>query len=159
MHMRCRSFFLLLTVFALSYLTVAPVTFAEPSDQPELEPWVGQYTFAEILQEAYVWDHNITIYKDDTEYYAEISVDGRQTQIRLLSKVVDDSTAIRFLFDKHLPGNQFDRFTPGDFLLGFAMRGSTLLTEWGKLTPNIPQYENTGVYFEKNTPAGVLQTR
>ena len=142
-----KSLFLYTIVSALLCVVSVSVIHAGPVEASGLDSWVGQYVFKENPEEGSFWIHTITIHKKDGEYYAEINVDGRQTQICLLAKVTGNGNAIQLVFEKHLPDNMFDSYTPRQLLLRFAMQGSALLTEWGKLTPVATKFETTGEYY------------
>jgi len=147
-----KSLFLYTIVSTLLCAASVPVTHAGPFGVSGLDSWVGQYVFEETLEEGSFWIHTVTIYKNDGQFYAEINVDGRQTQICLLAKVTGNGNAIRLVFEKHLPDNMFDSYTEGQLLLSLAMQDAALLTEWGKLTPVAMKYDTIGKYYIFVTP-------
>ena len=147
MKTRLKSLFLYTIVSALLCVVSVSVIHAGPVEASGLDSWIGKYIFEENPEEGSLWIHTVTVYRNNGEYYAEINVDGRQTQICLLAKVTGNGSAIRLVFEKHLPDNMFDSYTPGQVLLSFAMQGPALLTEWGKLTPVATEFEAIGEYY------------
>ncbi|MDP4095090.1 MAG: DUF5991 domain-containing protein, partial [Bacillota bacterium] len=55
-----------------------------------LESWVGDYMFSEHADPDENMFYSITVYKQDTVYYAQISIDGFQTLKRLQAKAYGD---------------------------------------------------------------------
>ena len=149
MKVHYQSFLLYLAISAVLCLTSGSVTSASSAGKSNLDSWLGQYRFVEAPAELSTWKHSITIYKDSREYYAHITVDGRQTQMHLQAKVEGDNGAIHLIFDKYLPENMFESYTPGQFLLSLRINGSTVFTEWGALKPLGTERQDAGVYFEK----------
>ena len=147
MKMRSVSIFLYLFITILTFGASVFAVHAGPFDGTHLDSWVGEFTFGEALEERLFWTHTIVVYKNDGKYYAKINVDGQQTQICLLAKVTGDDNEIQLVFDEHLPDNMFNTYILGQLLLCLIMRDSTLLTEWGELTPIGAKYEKVGEYY------------
>ena len=143
--------------FFLSLIAFVSAALAGFACASELDPWVGTYAFEDDLGDGYFWEYRIIIYKDDADYRAEISVDGRQVMLRLLARVVGDGNSVQLVFDRYLPDNSFDVYRPGQLLLALEWRDSTLLTKWGRLSSALED-GIVGVYFEKVAPADPQQT-
>ena len=137
--------FLCLFLSIILFSASGSIVHAGPIDGTHLDSWVGEFAFEEALEGSF-WTHTIVVYRNEREYYAKINVDGRQTQISLLAKVTGDDNEIQLVFAEHLPDNMFNSYVPGQLLLCLKMRGSTLLTEWGALTPIGTKYKNVGEY-------------
>jgi len=120
---------------------------AKTVSQP-LEFWIGDYTFSEFAPQNQNMFYRFTIYKDDGNYYAEISIDGFQTVARLKAKVAGDEKYITLLFDKYLPNNIFEPYVEGEVLLNFEKNNSQLYTYWGGIQPILESNKKSGkIYF------------
>ena len=51
----------------------------------------------------------IKIYKENNEYYGDISIDGFQTMKRIRTKAVGDKNSVNLVFDTYLPDNVGER--------------------------------------------------
>jgi hypothetical protein len=122
---------------------------AEKSDVSILETWVGNYSFSEFVPPDQNMIYGISIYKEQGNYYADISIDGFQTIERLRAKVEGDKNSIKLRFDKYLPDNRFEPYEVGDILLSFEKKGPDLNTLWGKIEPIDKSNKKSGnAYFE-----------
>jgi hypothetical protein len=116
---------------------------------PTLESWIGDYTFSEFAPPDQNMFYTISLYKENSDYYAKISIDGFQTIERLQAKVSGDENSIILLFYKYLPDNQFEPYTEGDTLLSFEKRNSDLYTSWGKIQPMLESNIKSGEEYFK----------
>ncbi|KNY25863.1 DUF5991 domain-containing protein [Pseudobacteroides cellulosolvens] len=131
----------------IQLINVTPI--AEKSDDSLLETWVGNYSFSEFVPPDQNMFYGISIYKEEGNYYADISIDGFQTIERLRAKVDGDKNSIKLRFDKYLPDNRFQPYEVGDILLSFEKSGSDLNTLWGKIEPIDKNDKKSGSpYFE-----------
>ena len=93
--------------------------------------------------------YEVSIYNEDSNYNAQINIDGFQTITRLQAKVIGDENSIKLVFEKYLPDNIFEPFNKGDLLLRFDKKKSKLTTFWGGLQPMLERNNESGkVYFE-----------
>lgn len=116
---------------------------------PTLESWIGDYTFSEFALPDQNMFYEISIYKDNDNYYAKISIDGFQTIQRLQARVSGDENSIKLLFYKYLPDNLWEPYQEGDILLSFEKRDSNLYTFWGKIQSILESNIKSGeVYFK-----------
>ncbi|MFW6016143.1 MAG: DUF5991 domain-containing protein [bacterium] len=114
-----------------------------------LESWVGEYEFSEFAPPDQNKFYEISLYKENSNYYADISIDGFQTIIRLQTKVIGDENSINLVFEKYLPDNLFESYNKGDILLSFEKENSEIYTSWGEIKPMLESNEKSGqVYFE-----------
>lgn len=116
---------------------------------PSLETWVGDYTFSESAPPDQNMFYEISIYKENDNYYAKINIDGFQTTERLLAKVSGDENSIKLTFYKYLPDNLFEPYSEGETLLRFEKRNSQLYTYWNKIVPMLESNTKSGeIYFK-----------
>ena len=83
---------------------------------PKLESWIGDYTFSEFAPPNQNMFYRISIYKENGNYFAKITIDGFQTIERLQAKVSGDDNSIKIFFSKYLPNNRFESYVEGDIL-------------------------------------------
>lgn len=118
-------------------------------DSETLESWVGNYLFSEYAPPNQNLFYEISIYKEEDDYFAKISIDGFQTMKRLKTKVSGDENTIKLLFDKYLPDNLWESYDEGDILLSFEKRNSKLYTFWGEIQPILESNAKSDkIYFE-----------
>ncbi|PUA37040.1 hypothetical protein C8Z91_22085 [Paenibacillus elgii] len=114
-----------------------------------LESWVGEYEFSEYAPPDQNRFYRISIYKEDKSYYATIDIDGFQTMVRLQGQVEGDGKAVKIIFDKYLPDNLWEPYSPGDVLLRLEKTDSALNTFWEKIHPMLKDHDESGkTYFE-----------
>ncbi|WP_163854794.1 DUF5991 domain-containing protein [Paenibacillus elgii] len=114
-----------------------------------LESWVGEYEFSEYAPPDQNRFYRISIYKEDKSYYATIDIDGFQTMERLQAQVEGDGKAIKIIFNKYLPDNVWEPYSPGDVLLRLEKTDSALNTFWEKIQPMLKDDGKPGkTYFE-----------
>ncbi|WP_088834056.1 DUF5991 domain-containing protein [Paenibacillus tyrfis] len=115
-----------------------------------MESWVGEYEFSEYAPPDQNRFYRISIYKEDKSYYATIDIDGFQTMERLQAQVEGDGKGIKIIFEKYLPDNLWEPYSPGDVLLRLEKTDSALNTFWGKIHPMLKDHAESGkTYFEK----------
>jgi len=123
-------------------------------DKPEsgLSTWVGVYTFEEVDIDTPLF-YEITIYEENGEFLAIITIDSRIYPISL-----------EFPFRANIFGNEewisltliepTGIITTGcrvdDVLISFRREGGNIYTYWGTLFSSVPEnIESNGRYFEK----------
>ena len=143
------SLFFSIVVFVVLCFTRVPIAHAASLDKSSLDSWIGQYVFVEAPAGRYVWRHEIAIHKEGEEYYAKITVDGTQTNVRVQANVVGDSISIQLVFNKYLDDHMFGTYEQGQLLLTLKMNGSKVLTEWATLKPIATEPYDTGFFFDK----------
>ena len=114
------------------------------------DEWIGSYSFYEFLPPNINMGYGLTVYKENEEYYANVTIDGFQTMTRLRAKIQTDSNKANFIFDEYLPENMFELYKKGDVLLTLERKGIDILTTWGKISPVDENNEPNGkIYFTK----------
>jgi hypothetical protein len=116
----------------------------------DLESWIGNYSFSECAPPNQNMFYSISVYKENSNYYAKIEIDGFQTLQRLQAIVEGDKNRIKLLFYKYLPDNTFEPYSKGDVLLSFKKNNSKLYTAWRKIEPLLLKNKTENVYFEKD---------
>ena len=120
---------------------------------PNLDSWVGNYTFSEFASPNQNMFYEISIYNEDNNYYAKISIDGFQTMSRLQTKVLGDVSTIKLLFYKYLPDNSLEPYNEGNTLLSFTKKNSDIYTSWGKIQPVLDSNTKPDeIYFKIDQP-------
>lgn len=128
-----------------------------------LENWIGKYQYTAVFEgeiEGYrpVIAFEIEIYKNKGKYFADISIDGWQSQSHSLAYVEGDSKTIRLIFKETLKGDVLygscSRYDEGDILLSFSYDEDTLKTIWLEMKGQLPDFielneKAEGKYFEK----------
>ena len=116
-----------------------------------LDSWIGKYTFDEYFPPNQYISYEIVIYKENFDYFAELSADGFQTLTRIKAKIEGDKETIDLIFFMYLPDNIIEQYSPGDILLSLKNVNQEILTFWGKFTSNTYYLDGeTGkVYFRK----------
>ncbi len=95
-------------------------------------------------------EYNINVSKEDDEYYANINIDGFQTNKRIKAKVLSNQDGINLVFDTYLSDSTGEDLNKGDVLLDLYKVDSEIYTNWGKIEPILPEKQTPGkVYFEK----------
>ncbi len=122
----------------------------------DLNTWIGKYEFEEVsdihsdIRPNPSWVYTISIYKENSDYYANIDVDGFQTIVRLKSRVKGDKDLISLVFETYLPDSISESYKVNDVLLRLERADSEIITYWSKLKPNLSENEETGkIYFKK----------
>lgn len=136
-------------IFFLCILFVGCLKLDTRKDSAPLESWIGDYTFSEFSPPDQNMFYSITIYKEDSNYYADIIIFGFQTLSELRATVLGEENSIKLVFEKYLPDNMYEPYNKGDILLSFEKRNSLLYTTWGKLEPMLKSNVKLGeVYFK-----------
>ena len=121
----------------------------EPDIDSEIQVWEGVLEFSESAPPDQSLSYTIKIYKENNEYYGDISIDGFQTMNRIRTKAVGDKNSVNLVFDTYLPDNVGERYEKGDILLSLERKGQKVYTSWGKLQPMFQENKQSGeVYFE-----------
>ena len=118
---------------------------------PNLESWVGDYEFSEFAPPNINMFYGFSIYRENGNYYAKISIDGFQTIKRLQANVSGDENSIKLIFAEYLPDNRFEPYIEEDILLSLEKRNSYLCTNWGKIQPILESnMKPSEVHFKQN---------
>ena len=121
-----------------------------PSNNANLDEWVGDYEFYEFAPPNINMQYSINIYKENGEYYAKINIDGFQTNRRIKAKVQSKKDSIDLVFDAYLLDSTGEDLNKGDVLLNFKKVNSKILTNWEKIQPMLLKNKVSGkVYFTK----------
>lgn len=122
----------------------------------DLNSWIGKYEFEEVsdihsdIRPNPSWVYAISIYKENSDYYANIDVDGFQTIVRLKSRIKGDKDLISLVFETYLPDNISVSYEINDVLLRLEKVDSEIITYWSELKPNLSENEEAGkIYFKK----------
>lgn len=147
--------------------------FENDGEEDDMDSWLGEYDFVDAFPHNsgalnYIIGIDITIYKQDEDYYAQITGDGWFLQTRTLARVTGDKNSIDITFLENLPGdslyeNNIERYEYGEELLHFErLKNGEMRTEWKALRNQHPVFSETddkisGTYFEKKSsnPADV----
>ena len=113
-----------------------------------LETWVGHYSFSESTLPNQMRFYTINIYRENSEYFAKINIDGFQSMKRLLAKVSGDTNSIKLVFFQYLSDNMFQSYKTGDVLLILEKKDSKLITTWGKIIPLLIKNYKPGEYLQ-----------
>ena len=132
-------------------------------DTEKLDKWIGEYTFTEFW-EPYAHElpvglmvYSITVNIKDSAYYAEVYIDGNMTMKRLKARVTGSEEFIELVFENYLPDNMnfvIEPYKEGDLLLRLKRNNIEITTQWGALTPVLPENNQEGVYFLKTDDIG-----
>lgn len=115
-----------------------------------MDSWIGEYGFNEFAPPNQNMFYSISIDKNKNDYYADISIFGFQTNIRIQAKIVGDENFINLLFNKYLPDNVYEPYEKGDVLLSFKKSDEEIYTYWGEIRPMIKKnYKSGEIYFLK----------
>ena len=110
-----------------------------------LDNWLGEYEYVALPENPYAKAYRITIFKEKVEYYAHVTVDGRQLGVSMRAIAQGDKSKISIILDYYLDSegdiyvpetpyqNEFYQMREGDTLLQFEMHGNILSTYWDKL--------------------------
>lgn len=121
---------------------------AGSSASKDLSSWVGKYTFYEYAPPDQNMWYEISIYTENGNYYATVTIDGFQTNQRYKAEISGDEKAIDLVFSEYLPYNGFELYTKGDRLLSFEKKDSQVITYWGEMKPMLISNEEPGkTYF------------
>ena len=113
-----------------------------------LDEWLGEYSFYELYPPDINMLYDIKIFKEDDDYYANIIIDGFQTNKRIRARVLSLQEGITLVFDSYLSESTGEKFINGDELLGFNKVDSELHTNWGKIEPILLENKTSDeVYF------------
>lgn len=119
-------------------------------DKNIMDSWIGEYGFNEFAPPNQNMFYSISIDKNKNDYYADITIFGFQTNIRVRAKIVGDENFIKLLFNKYLPDNVYEPYEKGDVLLSFKKSNEEIYTYWGEIRPMITKnYKSGEIYFLK----------
>lgn len=115
-----------------------------------MNEWLGDYEFFEHYPPNIDMEYDINIYKENSDYFAKIFIDGFQTTSRIKAKVLSKQDGIELVFESYLPDNDFELYKEGDLLINFKKENSEIYTYWGKIEAILPENKDSGkVYFTK----------
>lgn len=78
--------------------TATPTIVTDKSNA--LKTWTGDYVYNEYCPPDENMIYSLSIYEEDENYYAEITIYGFQTNQLIRAKVIGDDKSINILFDK-----------------------------------------------------------
>ena len=116
-------------------------------DSENLNGWVGRYGYYEFNPPNMNMEYVIYIYNDNNDYYADIYIDGFQTNRWLRAKVTGNENAIDLVFIEYFSGYINALYQKGDILLSFQKRNGELYTYWEEIQPMLTENKEPGVYF------------
>lgn len=84
------------------------VTFSIWMYHKNLDSWIGEYYYCETFPHNsgelfYVIEYTVEIYKEEGNYYAQITGDGWQTCVRCLARVMGNRNKIELTYMGRLP--------------------------------------------------------
>jgi hypothetical protein len=120
--------------------------------------WQGHYSYTEeggrnAGGAAIIVTHEIAVTRDGTQYKAEITANGYQTQTHVLAQGTATGNKLQLRFERDGAEQMFKgRYKPGALLLELERNGATrILTHWGAYTPATRErFRNPGVYFKRD---------
>lgn len=95
------------------------------------------------------WHYDINIYEQDGAYFAEYSVQGHLTDIRLKCEITGTADEIQLVFLDYLPDHSLTTYERGDVLLRLIRDGDGVLTDWETAEPMLYENQTKGTHFEK----------
>lgn len=146
---------------------LAGINAASESDSAadDMDSWLGKYSFVDAFPHNsgelnYVIGLEMTIYKQDGDYYAQINGDGWFLETRTSARVAGNQDSVDITFLETLPGdslyeNNIQRYEYGEELLHLKrLENGEIRTEWGALRDQHPIFVEmegkiSGSYFEK----------
>lgn len=96
-----------------------------------------------------IWLYEINIYEKSENIFADIKIDGFQTQKRIRAKVVESDNKLNFIFSSYLPDNVYEIYKEGEVLFTFEKKEAEIITIWGEMSPMVLDNNDHGVYFRK----------
>ena len=108
-----------------------------------LDSWLGDYVYNEFVPPNINQHYTIRVYKENDSYFADISVNGFQTDDSYKTKAVGNSNCIRFFYASEL-NKENETFRDNDLLLSLFAENGKIQTVWEELSC----LENNR-YFEK----------
>lgn len=127
------------------------------TETSELNEWIGDYGYLEVISEPVLMlmGFEISIYAEESGYYADVRIVGQTTDVHAKARVYGDAEWISLVLEEYLPDNMIGlNADPGSVLLSFRKEADVLYTYWGEVGPMIIDNEISGkVYFEKDFDA------
>lgn len=154
---------LLIVVIAILFLLIGLYIFI--CRNHSLDSWIGDYYYIETFPHGqdenfnYFIAYEISIYKEDGQYYAKDENDGWFTQTRTLAEVIGNKNRIDIVFKETLPGDSLygicERYDEGEVLVTLYYENGSIQTAWGVLRNEHPVFtdnleEIKGEYFIKS---------
>jgi hypothetical protein len=120
--------------------------------------WQGRYSYTEdggrnAGGAAIIVTHEIAVTRDGTQYKAEITANGYQTQTHVFAQGTATGSKLQLRFEREGADQMFKgRYKPGALLLELERNGAKrILTHWGAYTPATRErFRNPGVYFKRD---------
>ena len=130
---------------------------ASAAARAETRDWTGTYSYTESGGRTaggtgIVVSHEIVVRLRGSQYQAQITANGYQTQVQLFALGTVSGNKLQLRFEKDGEEQMFKgRYQPGALLLELERSGARLLTHWGAYTPaTTERFRNPGVYFKRN---------
>lgn len=114
----------------------------------DLKSWISNYSYYEYYPPDENMIYSLSIYQEGVNYYADILIDGFQTNHHIKAKVTGDDYLISIVFDKYLPKNDYEPYKKGDILLNLKKDKSKLITIWEEIQPMLLNTPKESVCFE-----------
>ena len=127
--------------------------------QKNIKQWAGRYEFDESAKgvndlASQSWSYIVKVTpKTDSSLTADISIDGFQTMTRISADVSASEKTADFIFSEYGPDNKFGTFKKGEKLFSMELSGNNLITNWGKLQPNVISNQKNGLIMFKKMKA------
>lgn len=128
----------------------------EVSENSSLDSWMGSYKYMESYSGEdtpfMFMSYEISIYKEEGNYYAEISIDGQTTMAHARARVYGSENWISMVFEDYYPDHLVGGFLNhgNSVLISLQKEEEEILTYWGEITPMLHENEPSGkCYFEK----------
>lgn len=103
-------------------------------ERNELEEWIGRYTFSEESgkQTEELRNYDITIYEKDRQYYADLSISGKDIGVDVKTQIYGNDEWISLVLTGYNPGHEsgLEEMKNG-VLLSLRKQGEDIYTYWG----------------------------
>lgn len=120
----------------------------------ELDEWIGKYNF----QEAYnvkenaplIMNYEITIYKENGNYYANVEIVGQTTWIDIKAEIFGSDKWISMVYLEDLSDIAAGKNYMNEVLLSFKKEENIIYTYWGGISPMLIENDVSGqIYFQR----------
>lgn len=103
-------------------------------ERNELEEWIGSYTFAEesAKQTEGLRNYDITIYEEDRQYYADLSISGKDIGVDVKTQIYGNDEWISLVLTGYNTWHESGLEEMGNgVLLSLRKQGEDICTYWG----------------------------
>lgn len=121
----------------------------------DLDEWIGKYHFQEAYDgEEYaplIMDYEITIFKENDNYYANVEVIGQTTRVDVKAEIFGSDKWISLVYLENLSDIVTGKNKINEVLLSFKKEENIIYTYWGGITPMLNENDVSGqTYFQQS---------